>query len=143
LAQFFVLARQRLFLPNLSSRSLGSGRVGKIVAAAAAKFPTPVTLEVRRGKSPVIIEVLIAQPKKFYPETVNEHLVESMITSQAFKRVNGFIDATKGEVVIGGETIEEKKYIAPNNSEKRYSRGFADVRGNLWPYSAHIPRQWY
>ena len=36
-----------------------------------------------------------------------------MITPQAFQRVKGLLDATKGEVVIGGETVEEYKFIAP------------------------------
>lgn len=39
----------------LTNTSSGSGRVGRIVATAAAKHLTPVTLELG-GKSPVIVD---------------------------------------------------------------------------------------
>ena len=51
--------------------------------------------------------------KVFYPEGVNDELMSTLVTPQAFKRVKGLLDATKGEVVIGGETVEEKKFISP------------------------------
>jgi hypothetical protein len=36
-----------------------------------------------------------------------------MITPQAFKRVKGLLDNSKGKVVFGGETDEATKFIAP------------------------------
>jgi acyl-CoA reductase-like NAD-dependent aldehyde dehydrogenase len=35
------------------------------------------------------------------------------VTPQAFKRVKGLLDNTKGKVVLGGQTDEATKYIAP------------------------------
>lgn len=193
--------------------SSGSGRVGKVVAEAAAKFLTPITLEacfifislLRRrvdvynrssevpsriffslsinltryttiGKSPVFIDPkcdlqlaarrilwgkvvnsgqtcvapdYILVPKScqdkfvealkaasviryspitpcaytasgrhevFYPEfnkPSSASAFSKMVTPQAFKRVKGLLDKTKGKVVIGGETDEATKYIAP------------------------------
>ncbi|KAF8633137.1 hypothetical protein AX17_004638 [Amanita inopinata Kibby_2008] len=133
----------------------GGGRVGRIVATAAAKFLTPVTLELG-GKSPVIVdpgcdlqttarrilwgkvvnagqtcvapdyvlvpktfqdklvEALVAQYKLFYPDSpAADEQYCRLVTPQAFKRVKGLLDGTKGTVVIGGETDEEKRYIAP------------------------------
>jgi len=133
----------------------GNGRVGKIVATAAAKHLTPVTLELG-GKSPVIIDpncdletaarrilwgkvvnagqtcvapdyilvprsfqdkfidALIAQYKQFYPDgQIKDDQFSNLVSPGAFRRVKGLLDATKGQIVIGGETIEEKKYIAP------------------------------
>ncbi|KAF8348497.1 NAD-aldehyde dehydrogenase [Amanita rubescens] len=133
----------------------GSGRVGKIVASAAAKFLTPVTLELG-GKSPVIvdpncdiemtarrvlwgkvinagqtciapdyilvpksfqdklIDALVAQYKQFYPDNeIEEDQYSKLISPQAFKRVKGLLDASKGTIVIGGEIDENRKFIAP------------------------------
>ncbi|KAF8623849.1 hypothetical protein AX15_006169 [Amanita polypyramis BW_CC] len=133
----------------------GSGRVGKIVASAAAKFLTPLTLELG-GKSPAIVDpscdlytsarrilwgkvinagqtcvapdyilvpkpfqdelvdALVTQYKSFYPDNqLKDDQFSKLITPQAYKRVKGLLDATKGTIVIGGETNEEKKYIAP------------------------------
>ncbi|KXN84054.1 Aldehyde dehydrogenase, dimeric NADP-preferring [Leucoagaricus sp. SymC.cos] len=133
----------------------GSGRVGRIVSAAAAKHLTPVSLELG-GKSPVFIDsncdletatkrifwgkcvnagqtcvapdyILVPRDfqdkfidalkevaDKFYPESVATPGVFSrMVTPQAFKRVKGLLDNTKGKIVLGGETDEATKFIAP------------------------------
>ncbi|KAF5357137.1 hypothetical protein D9756_006811 [Leucocoprinus leucothites] len=51
---------------------------------------------------------------KFYPESASTPGVYSrLITPQAFKRVKGLLDNTKGKVVFGGETDEATKFIAP------------------------------
>lgn len=34
-------------------------------------------------------------------------------TDAHFKRIKGMLDATKGEIVIGGETDESQRFIAP------------------------------
>jgi aldehyde dehydrogenase (NAD+) len=133
----------------------GSGRVGKIVASAAAKFLTPITLELG-GKSPVIVDsncdldtaarrilwgkiinagqtcvapdyilvpksfqgklvdALVAQYKKFYPDNkIKDDQYSTIITPEAFKRIKSLLDASKGTIVIGGEVDENRKYIAP------------------------------
>jgi len=135
----------------------GSGRVGKIVADAAAKFLTPLTLELG-GKSPVFIDpkcdlqvatrrilwgkttnagqtcvapdyvlvpksfqdkfvqALAATYESFYPESKKASSPDAfgrMVTPQAFKRVKGLLDNTKGKIVLGGETDEATKFIAP------------------------------
>ncbi|KIK05065.1 hypothetical protein K443DRAFT_675362 [Laccaria amethystina LaAM-08-1] len=133
----------------------GGGRVGRIVATAAAKHLTPVSLELG-GKSPVIIDpkcdlktaakrilwgkvvnsgqtcvapdyVLVPRAfqdtfvqalketyESFYPESAKAPGAYSrIVTPQAFNRVKSLLDNTKGEVVFGGETDAETKYIAP------------------------------
>ncbi|TFK73416.1 NAD-aldehyde dehydrogenase [Pluteus cervinus] len=135
----------------------GGGRVGKIVAAAAAKHLTPVILELG-GKSPVIVDpncdlqltakrilwgkvsnagqtciapdyILVPRSfqdtlidalktayTQFYPENLQPStpgVYGRMITPQAFNRVKKLLDDTDGEVVLGGETDETTKYIAP------------------------------
>ncbi|TFK21603.1 aldehyde dehydrogenase [Coprinopsis marcescibilis] len=135
----------------------GSGRVGKIVATAAAKHLTPVTLELG-GKSPVVVDSTcdlktvskrllwgkcvnagqtcvapdyVLVPRSFhdtfvkalkdtYDEFYPPHAQASspdnfsrMITPQAFNRVKGLLDATKGTIVAGGQTDAETKFIAP------------------------------
>ncbi|KAL9710113.1 Hexadecenal dehydrogenase [Leucoagaricus gongylophorus] len=133
----------------------GNGRVGRIVSAAAAKYLTPVSLELG-GKSPVFIDpncdletaakrilwgkvvnagqtcvapdyvlvpkdfqdrfagALQAVRDKFYPESVSTPGIYSrLITTQAFQRVKGLLDNTKGKIVFGGESNETTKFIAP------------------------------
>ena len=52
--------------------------------------------------------------ESFYPEDVSSSGVYSrIITLQAFNRIKGLLDSTKGEIVLGGETDETKKYFAP------------------------------
>ncbi|KAJ7940200.1 NAD-aldehyde dehydrogenase [Mycena leptocephala] len=136
-----------------------SGRVGRIVATAAAKHLTPVSLELG-GKSPVFIDpatdmdlaakrilwgkftnggqtcvapdyVLVPKASQdtfvdalktayasFYPETTGDspglpQNVTKMVNQQAFKRVNGLLQTTKGTIVVGGQAEEAQKYIAP------------------------------
>lgn len=50
-----------IFLPNFNVvLYTGNGRIGSIVATAAAKHLTPVTLEVRRHMQVFLNEVLIS-----------------------------------------------------------------------------------
>ncbi|KAJ3560158.1 hypothetical protein NP233_g11017 [Leucocoprinus birnbaumii] len=51
---------------------------------------------------------------EFYPESTSTPGAYSrLITPQAFKRVKGLLDDTKGKIVFGGETDEKQKFIAP------------------------------
>ncbi|KAJ2928248.1 hypothetical protein H1R20_g8864, partial [Candolleomyces eurysporus] len=135
----------------------GSGRVAKIVSAAAAKHLTPVTLELG-GKSPVIIDpncdlesaasrilwgkvvnagqTCVAPDYILVPRSFQDTFVDALkkkyqefypgaegpkkddayariVTKQAWGRIKGLLDGTKGTVVIGGEVDEQGKYIAP------------------------------
>ncbi|KAG5649774.1 hypothetical protein H0H81_002077 [Sphagnurus paluster] len=135
----------------------GGFRVGQIVATAAAKYLTPVTLELG-GKSPVIIdpecdlataarrilwgkvvnagqtcvapdyilvprsfqdkfvEALKTAYESFYPtsaEASSPQAYSRIVTPQAFNRIKGLLDNTKGTIIAGGETDEATKYIAP------------------------------
>lgn len=50
----------------------------------------------------------------FYPESVATPGVFSrLVTPQAFNRIKGLLDNTKGTIVIGGEMDEATKFIAP------------------------------
>ncbi|KAF8888613.1 NAD-aldehyde dehydrogenase [Infundibulicybe gibba] len=141
----------------------GGGRVGKIVAAAAAKHLTPVTLELG---SPVIIDpncdlqvaakrilwgkvinagqtcvapdyILVPRSfqdtfvqalkdaqvhfmghshDKFYPGaggSAEPEAFSRIISPQAFKRIKGLLDNTRGTVVVGGGSDEATRFIAP------------------------------
>ncbi|KZP16899.1 NAD-aldehyde dehydrogenase [Athelia psychrophila] len=133
----------------------GSGRVGRIVAAAAAKHLTPITLELG-GKNPVYIDptcnlplaarrllwgktgnagqVCIAPDYVLVPREFQDKLVEALTTeynkfypdgpaksdsfsrlgsAQQFTRVKAMLDGTKGRIVLGGETDEAERFIAP------------------------------
>ncbi|KAJ7137790.1 NAD-dependent aldehyde dehydrogenase [Mycena epipterygia] len=132
----------------------GSGRVGRVVATAAAKHLTPVTLELG-GKSPVFLDpssdlqlaarrilwgkfanagqtcvapdyVLVPKASQdifvealktayagFFPDSDTPQNITKLVTHQAFKRVNGMLQATQGTVVCGGDTNEAQRFIAP------------------------------
>ncbi|KAI0346649.1 aldehyde dehydrogenase [Trametopsis cervina] len=135
---------------------VGSGRVAKIISAAAAKHLTPVTLELG-GKSPVFIDpgcdmelaarrilwskianagqICVAPDYVLVPREAQDRFVDelkkayaeffpegdpaksdsfSRLVSQAHaERVKGYLDASKGTVVLGGATDVEKRYVAP------------------------------
>ncbi|KAF7970549.1 hypothetical protein HWV62_23721 [Athelia sp. TMB] len=133
----------------------GSGGVGKIVSAAAAKHLTPVTLELG-GKSPAVVDpscdialtsrrmlwgkftnsgqtciapdyvlvprafqdtlvdALKARYAEFYPDgAAKSESFSRMITGRHFERLKGLLEATKGTIVVGGETDASQKFIAP------------------------------
>lgn len=134
----------------------GSTSVGRIVAAAAAKFNTPVTLELG-GKSPVIVDPrnanfnliarrilwgrtnnggqacvapeyvliprwaqsqLVSALKKTYKEFFLDSAEKSdslarIISPTAASRIKGYLDETKGKIVIGGKAIVDKGFIEP------------------------------
>jgi len=48
----------------------------------------------------------------FYPET-DEGIFSLLITPRAWARVDKLLKDSKGSIVVGGETKEETKYIAP------------------------------
>ncbi|KAG8908245.1 hypothetical protein FRB99_008310 [Tulasnella sp. 403] len=136
-------------------------RVGKVVSMAAAKYLTPVTMELG-GKSPVFIDTSpsgknlpLAARRILWGKIVNagqtcmapdyvliqrefqDELIEEfrkaheqmfpaseggargsesfsrIINESQFDRLEKLLDATKGEIVIGGEMEREDRYIAP------------------------------
>ncbi|KAF8332822.1 NAD-aldehyde dehydrogenase [Cantharellus anzutake] len=134
----------------------GNGSVGRLVATAAAKHLTPVSLELG-GKSPVIVDdtadlkvtarrvlwgkvinagqtcvapdyVLVTEGRQdalvdalkevhrdFYPQnSVAESPDFSRLAADRhFERVKKLLNATKGEIVLGGEMDASQKFIAP------------------------------
>lgn len=57
---------------------------------------------------------LFPRYQKFYPESVaTPGTYARLVSPQAFTRVNGLLKATKGTIVLGGETDEATKFIAP------------------------------
>ncbi|KAL5527231.1 hypothetical protein ACEPAG_6022 [Sanghuangporus baumii] len=136
----------------------GGGKVGRIVATAAAQHLTPVTLELG-GKNPVFIDpnydlalaakriawgrcsnsgqlektctapdyVLVPEEaqdklvaefdkvlKLFFPDgALKSESYARIATDFHFKRIKRMLDGTKGEIVIGGETDEKQRFIAP------------------------------
>ena len=54
--------------------------------------------------------------ESFYPEDMQPSSTGAysrIITLQAFNRIKGLLDSSKGKVVLGGEMDETKKYFAP------------------------------
>ncbi|KZT62365.1 aldehyde dehydrogenase [Calocera cornea HHB12733] len=151
----------------------GSGRVGKIVAAAAAKHLTPVALELG-GKSPVFFDSTVdfdtAARKVLWGKTINagqtciapdyvlvpEDCMERaaaafkkaydsfypdgarrsdsfarIVDHKSFSRLKDVMDRSKAELVCGGETDEETKFIAPS-VYKNVSRDDSLMEGELF-----------
>jgi len=134
----------------------GSTHVGKIVAAAAAKFNTPTTMELG-GKCPVIVDprkadlglvarrilwgrvsnggqvcvspdyiliprgsqkALVTELKKVYKEffpgdPLHSDSLSRLISPAAARRVKRYLDETKGQIVIGGQSDPDARYIEP------------------------------
>lgn len=133
----------------------GSTRVGRIIATAAGRTLTPVTLELG-GKSPVIIapdydlelaakrilygkcqnvgQLCVSPDHVLVPRSVYKPFLEAMkkayatlfpsdpldpeakwgkiVNEQHFKRVKGLIEASKGEIILGGKWDESRLRIA-------------------------------
>ncbi|EIN03578.1 aldehyde dehydrogenase [Punctularia strigosozonata HHB-11173 SS5] len=130
----------------------GNGRIARIVAAAAAKHLTPVTLELG-GKSPVIVDpsydlelaakrilfgkacnagqICVAPDYVLIPRSQQDELVEAMkariaecypegtLKSDSYgriisdlhqKRLKSLLNATKGVVVTGGQTDDDRGF---------------------------------
>lgn len=54
--------------------------------------------------------------KSFYPEAngpASQDAYSRIVSPQAYKRLKGLLDGTKGSIVFGGETDETSKFIAP------------------------------
>ncbi|KIJ53661.1 hypothetical protein M422DRAFT_25484 [Sphaerobolus stellatus SS14] len=133
----------------------GSGRVGRIVAVAAAKNLTPITLELG-GKSPTIVHsstdfeitarrilwgrmtnsgqtclapdyvvilkkdrdrlvaAMTEEYKRFYGEDpLKSDSFGRLRAGTHWARVNDMLKRTKGRVILGGQSIQEEKYVAP------------------------------
>ncbi|PBK85531.1 NAD-aldehyde dehydrogenase [Armillaria gallica] len=133
----------------------GGPKAGRIIATAAAKYLTPITLELG-GKSPVIIDPscdletscrrllwaktsnagqictgpdYVLVPKHFQDEFIEAMSVQyanfypngpaasdsfsRIVGPRHFTRIKALLDATKGEVALGGETDSATNYIAP------------------------------
>ncbi|TFY54872.1 hypothetical protein EVG20_g9533, partial [Dentipellis fragilis] len=110
----------------------GNGRVARIIAAAAAKHLTPITLELG-GKSPVVVdpnydlkiaakrtfaqdafvEALKEVYSQFYPDgPLKSESLGYIVNQYHYDRLQSMLARTKGEVVLGGET-DGKRAITP------------------------------
>lgn len=75
----------------------------------------PDYILVPRSFQDKFVEALKTAYDSFYPETAQtSDSYARIVTPQAFKRIKGLLDNTKGTVVIGGETDEETKFIGPS-----------------------------
>ncbi|TFK99301.1 aldehyde dehydrogenase [Pterulicium gracile] len=157
----------------------GNGKIGRVVASAAAKHLTPVTLELG-GKSPVIIDpasdlrlaakrtlygkynnagqicvapdyVLIPTNKQdefvghlkeiyeeFFPDEGRSLSSESfghIVNETHYKRVKALLDATNGDVVIGGRSQPPKgiELTVINNVQAGDSLMEEEIFGPLLP----------
>ncbi|KAI9465739.1 NAD-aldehyde dehydrogenase [Lactarius psammicola] len=120
----------------------GGARVASIVLTAAAKTLSPVTTELG-GKSPAVIDpscdlnltarrlmwgkfanagqtcvapdyALVPKLKDFYPEGAEaSDSFCRIVSSSHFTRIKGLLDRTGGQIVYGGSTNEETKFIEP------------------------------
>ncbi|KAG1813445.1 aldehyde dehydrogenase [Suillus variegatus] len=118
----------------------GNGRVARIIASAAAKHLTPLTLELG-GKSPVIIDSaydidlaakrILATPDardkqdelikafqkhydSFFPEgALDSPLFGSIVSDLHHKRLTSLLSRTKGEVVLKGRSDASRRRFEP------------------------------
>ncbi|KAG6865231.1 hypothetical protein C0991_004289 [Blastosporella zonata] len=98
-------------LPTAARRILW----GKTVNAGQTCVAPDYVL-VPRSFQDKFVAALETAHKSFYPESAQPSSPEAfsrIVTPQAWKRVKGLLDNTKGEIVIGGETDEATKFIAP------------------------------
>jgi aldehyde dehydrogenase (NAD+) len=83
------------------------------------KFVQALTATLAMYHLPSIIvypDIAFDRYESFYPESKKASSPDAfgrMVTPQAFKRVKGLLDNTKGKIVLGGETDEATKFIAP------------------------------
>ncbi|KAK7060129.1 Hexadecenal dehydrogenase [Paramarasmius palmivorus] len=86
---------------------------GKI-ANAGQTCVAPDYILVKEDFQDTLIAAFKEAYDEFYPNGPKEPGAYSRLcTPQAFKRVNGLLQNTKGRIVLGGEVDEADKYIAP------------------------------
>lgn len=69
---------------------------------------------VARDFQDTLVAALEARYNEFYPEgPAKSESFSRMITGRHFDRLKGLLEASKGTVVVGGETDASQKYIAP------------------------------
>ncbi|KAI0788166.1 Aldehyde/histidinol dehydrogenase [Fomes fomentarius] len=104
-------------IPTPPTRGL---HVGRIVAVAAAKHLTPVTLELG-GKNPVVVDpkvdVTMTAKRVLWGRFSNAGQVctapDFCTRGDHAARIQGLLDKTKGDIICGGQVNVEMRYVAP------------------------------
>ncbi|KAJ3504462.1 hypothetical protein NMY22_g17917 [Coprinellus aureogranulatus] len=74
-----------------------------------------------------LVEALQRQYEQFYPDGPKaEGAYARIVVGPAIKRLKGYLEKTKGRVVLGGEVDEADRYVAP-------------TIGNIRPYPPIVP----
>ncbi|KAF9443399.1 aldehyde dehydrogenase [Macrolepiota fuliginosa MF-IS2] len=86
---------------------------GKVINAGQVCLAPDYVLVPRDFQSK-LVDALKEAANKFYPDSASKPgACSRLITPQAFNRVKGLLDNTKGSIVFGGETDAASKFIAP------------------------------
>ncbi|KAF9446039.1 NAD-aldehyde dehydrogenase [Macrolepiota fuliginosa MF-IS2] len=86
---------------------------GKVVNAGQTCVAPDYVL-VPRDFQDKFVSALKEVADKFYPESTSAPGIYSrLVTPQAFNRIKGLLDNTKGSVALGGETDAATKFISP------------------------------
>ncbi|KAJ6517242.1 Aldehyde/histidinol dehydrogenase, partial [Mycena vitilis] len=108
-----------VFIDPSSDLKMAAKRIlwGKFINAGQT-CTAPDYIIVPRAEQAAVVQALKRAYAEFYPETAASppsppQNVAKLVTPQAFKRVNGLLQATEGTIVCGGQTDEARKYIAP------------------------------
>ncbi|KAG9045869.1 hypothetical protein FS837_005537 [Tulasnella sp. UAMH 9824] len=60
-----------------------------------------------------LVEAFSKVYKEFFPEGPEQAPISTLVTDVAFKRIQGLLEKTKGEIVCGGQSDEGRRWIAP------------------------------
>ena len=84
-------------------------------ANAGQTCVAPDYILVPRSYQETFIEALKATYNQFYGKVGPKEngAFARIVTPQAFRRIKGLLEGTKGRIVIGGETDESQKFISP------------------------------
>lgn len=65
------------------------------------------------GAQDALAEAFSKVYKEFFPEGPERAPISTLVTDVAFKRIEGLLEKTKGEIVCGGQSDEGRRWIAP------------------------------
>ncbi|KAG8892014.1 hypothetical protein FRC00_012804, partial [Tulasnella sp. 408] len=68
---------------------------------------------VPEGAQDALVEAFSKVYNEFFPEGPERAPISSLVTDVAFKRINGLLEKTKGQIVCGGQSDEGRRWIAP------------------------------
>lgn len=89
---------------------------GKVINAGQACV-APDYILVPRYFQDTFVQALKEVYEKFYPDAEKRSAASEsysrLVSPQAYERVAGLLERTKGEIVFGGEVDKDTKFIAP------------------------------